>query len=131
MLDVPIEQVLGEFDSWTEDEAKIKDLASQQKVLKKDLRNRQKEYAKSLETTAEAISGSYSHFKAVKDKGPDPSQEDMYNLIAFIDAALEQERTEMEDETDQRDHDNRMTQAADEAVASLESQQRLAADSAK
>lgn len=92
MIDVSYDQIVGTFESAFESEEKARDLQSQIKMLKTDVSEQLKEFAKDFEMDVKDVKKAYTYWKEVKDKeDPSSASEDFFSLCVLIDSGVAEE----------------------------------------
>lgn len=89
MIDVPVAQLVGEFEEVESQDDKIRELKAQIKALNADNSERFNDIAKEYETDAKSIRKAYDFWVRAKE-APEPElvDDDIYSLISALSVYL-------------------------------------------
>lgn len=85
--------LIGNFEAWEEQEAKISNLEGQKKIIKSGLDDTIDQFVKEIEAPKADVKAAYARWKKLKKSG-DGVSESLYTLFSMVDDALENEDDE-------------------------------------
>lgn len=92
MTEVPMDELVGQFEKIEEQELKAKSLSAQAKALKDDNTKRFSDNAKDYETDAKTIKRAYDFWKRAKEsEQPEAVDDDVYTLVSALSVYLADE----------------------------------------
>lgn len=95
MTNVTYDELVGEFEAEMDLEEKAVALQSQIKMIKADIAERQKSFAKDHEANKKDITKAYKYWKEARDQDdPAAASEDFFTLCVIIDGGVSAENGE-------------------------------------
>lgn len=96
MTNVSYDELVGAFEAAFDQEEKARDLQSQIKMIKADVTEQLKEFAKDHEMDAKDVKKAFNYWKEVKDQSdPSSSSEDFFSLCVLIDGGIADENEKL------------------------------------
>lgn len=98
MTNVSYDELAGAFEAAYDQEEKTRDLQSQIKMIKADISDQFKEFAKDHEMDAKDVKKAFTYWKEVKDQDdPSSSSEDFFSLCVLIDGGITDENEKLKE----------------------------------
>lgn len=96
MTNVSYDELVGAFEAAYDQEEKTRDLQSQIKMIKADINEQLKEFAKDHEMDVKDVKKAFTYWKEVKDStDPASSSEDFFSLCVLIDGGIADENEKL------------------------------------
>jgi hypothetical protein len=87
-----VEELIGQFEAWHEDDEQIQSLNDSIKEAKKKMSEAIKAYATDIGISVGSMKGAYKYWKNLSDGGDSTESENQFTLLAMIDSYVEKEK---------------------------------------